>query len=552
MVEIIDPAGRGAASIFNPCQEAPIGMKLSGSGRGDFQSDITDLTFETFIADHFSANEYLEANHDVAAAGVDPLQHWLEHGVIEGRSPSPTLDVRRHLSAEELHKGKWKHFVWRGKDLYLRSKGMPGTTLNQVLRQGRHDPAILAAGALALENLREFDATDLADRDGINGDGIFASLPLRPDAVLIIPFLVVGGAEKFAANLTAALLASGMRTVAVLVTDQRFKDAPDLSSLSILKGFQEAQLIFWIDVCGAAYGSDTVLARALNAIRPRHTIVINSRVGLETIARYGRGLSQFSKLYCAYFGLGVQALGAPYGAYYPRRTLPFAAALTDNEATAAILRDLYGDLPGPGIIVLPPASPPIDDSTFQKRLMSQRKRVLSRKLPYRWLWISRIEPFKGTRILAKVARARPFDRFELFGPAEGSLESLGLDQPNIIHHGVLKDVSLADLSSYDGFLFTSLFEGMPNVVLEIAQHAVPMVLAKVGGIPYSFDERAVFLVETVDEDAAVKAICAALDRLLTLSADECEALAVEARHQALDRHSPDAFKRNVSKLIGDQ
>ncbi len=37
--------------------------------------------------DHFSADWYLQTYPDVAAAGIDPLQHYLAHGRIEGRLP---------------------------------------------------------------------------------------------------------------------------------------------------------------------------------------------------------------------------------------------------------------------------------------------------------------------------------------------------------------------------------------------------------------------------------------------------------------------------------
>jgi glycosyltransferase involved in cell wall biosynthesis len=508
---------------------------------------IVDLPFTKFVASYFDADEYLADNPDVSAARIDPLVHWMQYGAFEGRSATSRLEVRRQ-PPREYPGGRWTHFNWCGEDFYVRPKDMPSAILKQILKQGRLDPAISAAGPLALKNLRYVVATDLADRDGVHVDRVFASLPSRPDALLIIPFLVVGGAEKFSANLTAALRATGMQTVAVLITDQESKNAPDLNSLAILKGFQGAQLIFWKDICGHAYDSDVVLSRVLNAIRPQRIIVINSRVGLETIARFGRGLSQFSKLYCAYFSLGFEGLGATFGVYFPRRTWQFAVTLTDNEATAAILRDRYGDLPGPGIVVLPPETQPIDESTFQKRLLTQRARV--RELAKRWLWISRIEPLKGTHILAGLAKARPNDRFELFGPVEQSLESLGLDLPNIVHHGVLEDVPAAYLNSYDGFLFTSLFEGMPNVVLEMAQHAIPMVLAKVGGIPETFDDRAVCLVDMGDEESASISFCKALDRLATLSADEIEAIGLQTRRQALARHSPATFRQNVSKLFG--
>ncbi len=39
----------------------------------------------------FDARGYLEAYPDVAAAGLNPLTHFLQHGAREGRDPTPDL-----------------------------------------------------------------------------------------------------------------------------------------------------------------------------------------------------------------------------------------------------------------------------------------------------------------------------------------------------------------------------------------------------------------------------------------------------------------------------
>jgi hypothetical protein len=40
----------------------------------------------------FDTAWYLAANPDVAAAGVDPLQHYIDYGAAEGRDPNPLFD----------------------------------------------------------------------------------------------------------------------------------------------------------------------------------------------------------------------------------------------------------------------------------------------------------------------------------------------------------------------------------------------------------------------------------------------------------------------------
>jgi len=49
------------------------------------------------VAAEFDASFYLGQNPDVAASGVDPLEHFLSVGWREGRDPTPTFSVREYL-----------------------------------------------------------------------------------------------------------------------------------------------------------------------------------------------------------------------------------------------------------------------------------------------------------------------------------------------------------------------------------------------------------------------------------------------------------------------
>jgi len=45
----------------------------------------------------FDVAWYLASNPDVAAAGIDPAEHYLRHGAYEGRDPSPRFASRHYL-----------------------------------------------------------------------------------------------------------------------------------------------------------------------------------------------------------------------------------------------------------------------------------------------------------------------------------------------------------------------------------------------------------------------------------------------------------------------
>lgn len=510
-----------------------------------------DPQFRQFVKEAGDAAAYLEANPDVAAAGLDALRHWLEYGLEEGRE-FPGIEIRRRSMGTSCTQADWRRFTWRNESIAIRKRIIvPSQIIRQIMAQAHHDLAILAPGADAIPHLRQFQAPDLFDRDGIDVSRVFALVPERPSNVLIIPFLLSGGAEKYAADLVAALATASSGQTLVLVTAQTAEEAQGWQELSILAPLKQAMVVFWRDACRSFGGTNpATLARFLNALRPDRIIVINSDVGLEAVARFGRGLSQFSRLACAYFSISKNAIGAPYGARFPRRTLPFAMALTDNDPMAETLMRLHGEIQGPGIAVLPPRVPPADDARFAARLRS-RARPITAGAGRRWVWVSRVEPYKGTAILAELAKVRPADRFDIFGPHQADPHSLGLGLRNITLKGTLADVTKADFSAYDGFLFTSLFEGMPNVVLEMSQQAIPMVLAEVGGLRGTLDDTAaIFVRHGNNTKESVKAFSAALDRLAAMTAEEAATMVTAAHHQVLARHSPEAHAQGVATIFG--
>lgn len=510
-----------------------------------------DRALRDFLRDAFDPQSYLRLHPDLAGSGLDPLEHWLDSGLYEGRR-IPGLTLRRVSSPEAPGAGHLLRFSWRGETVVV-APALSQELLAQIRDQARHDPAVLAPGARAIGQLRQIEAADLADRDGLDVPAMLAAAPQRPATVLVLPFLLAGGAEKYAADLTDALTICGAGPVLVLVTDQTATEARGWEGIGTLAAFVGNDVRFWRDICGGpGHALPEVLARYLHALQPRLLIVVNSRVGLEAVARFGRGLSRAMRISCTYFSMGLDGVGAPYGTRYPRRTLPFAAALTDNDPMAERLRELHGAIPGPGIVLLPPRLIPLPEEDFAARLEARLGRPVSQAGPKRWVWVSRIEPLKGTAVLAALAAARPSDVFEVYGLMQADPAELGLSRPNILlHPPLMPGVMSADFGAYDGFLFTSLFEGMPNIVLEMSQLAIPMVLADVGGLRGTFDDdAALFVCHGADTAASTAAFGQALDRLAAMTPKAVAAMATAARRQAVARHAPEAYARAVRELFG--
>lgn len=51
------------------------------------------------VAEAFDAPYYTSTYADIASAGIDPYEHYLRYGWLEGRDPSPTFDTDAYLAA---------------------------------------------------------------------------------------------------------------------------------------------------------------------------------------------------------------------------------------------------------------------------------------------------------------------------------------------------------------------------------------------------------------------------------------------------------------------
>ena len=533
-------------------------MQYGGATLVVRRREDSDEEFLSFIKKHFSGEWYLTANPDLAAVKLDPWLHWIEHGIWENRKPSPSIEIHFVKDGQRQDNRFSREFVYRGEA--LRVLTLDEDILRQILEQGEIDPSVLAPGTLALPALRQIDAPDLWDRYGIDTATLFAPFQEKPKYVFIMNRLGVGGSEKYVSDIVHALRETGERSIAIIVTDQKEQEAGEWQSLAILRPLAGLSILFWPDACGGyrsydaagVFDSSAVLARLLNSLRPKHIFVSNTRMGFEAIARFGRGLSHFASLYCGYYVLGYRALGAPFALRFPPLTAPHATTVTDNEPVADILQQRYGQLHKKGIRVLNLRLKVIEDQEFSRRLIARKLRFSKRNHIARWVWISRLNMHqKGTAILAELAKIRPIDRFDVYGPQEWPLEQLGLAAPNIKYCGTLADVIAADLSNYDGFIFTSMFEGMPNVVVEVTNHAIPMILSNVGGLRNTFDETAVHFVDPHDDPLEMaKMFCPKMDCVRAMTPDTLEIRMRRMREQVLKVHHPDIYKRAVIELFG--
>jgi glycosyltransferase involved in cell wall biosynthesis len=174
----------------------------------------------------------------------------------------------------------------------------------------------------------------------------------------------------------------------------------------------------------------------------------------------------------------------------------------------------------------------------------------------RVLWASRLDMEKRPSLLpliaSRLSRSAPDVCMDVFGGSvsEGFSPRLLERLPNLRYHGPYDGFGSLPLSRSSIFLYTSLHDGIPNVILEAMSHGLAVIAPDVGGISEVVDgETGILLPSLADDrdmaDAYVKAI-----RRLVNDPDLIRTFAEKGKALVRSVHSPDAYKARVIDLFG--
>jgi glycosyltransferase involved in cell wall biosynthesis len=172
------------------------------------------------------------------------------------------------------------------------------------------------------------------------------------------------------------------------------------------------------------------------------------------------------------------------------------------------------------------------------------------------LWASRLDMEKRPSLLpliaSRLSRSAPDIHMDVFGGSVAErfnprmLERL----PNLQYHGPFDGFGSLPLSQSSIFLYTSLHDGIPNVILEAMSHGLAVIAPDVGSISEVVNgETGILLPSLADDrdmaDSYVQAI-----RTLVNDPDLIHSFAEKAQAFVRRVHSPDVYKARVADLFG--
>lgn len=407
-----------------------------------------------------------------------------------------------------------------------------------IARASRHEPLVSRAAKTKYVIFPPFHDSLHAAHEAIR-----ERLPAGEfGTVICIPWLRMGGADRLACLLAAAVRSIRPdERVLMLRTDNPHMERPDWLPEGIAA----------VDVSGLLKllpddAAEYVFYAMLRGLAAKRIINVNSRVCWRVFARFGDRMAREFNLYAYLFCWDQTPKGEKVG--YPREffsaTTPYLNALfTDSEYFRSELIRTYSppqDVAGKMFVLFTPAADAAWPVPAQK-LAQERRRPRPRVL-----WAGRFDRQKRFDIVIKIAAAAPDIDFLCWGSAvlDSPPRKTKLP-PNLVLNPPYRTLEELPLADSDLWLFTSDWEGMPNIMIEVAARGAALVGTSVGGVSELLDEKTGW---PVPAGSSVEVYVSTIRRALENAAERLDRAAA-LQKRATARYTFDVHNRALREIF---
>ena len=395
------------------------------------------------------------------------------------------------------------------------------------------------------EKLATMDTYDSLTIDHYRAGELYRALASQTtydtyDYVLIIPWLIKGGADMFSinyANYIKRLFPQlNILVVATLPVKPLWREKLD----------HDIDYVAFGEVTQHApdHIRERVFEQFIENSGCRYLHVINSEFGYDFIAShkdYIKGSGK--KVVATAFSESVDAEGKVFGyshTHVPKVYDICTLITSDNQALLTMWQEEYGFDPGK----LQLHRQPIEPSEHQPKPRHAR----TPGAPLSILWAARLSPEKLPELAVEIARALDPKsvRLTMYGSMSSDYRKMMRDLPaHVTYGGEFDGFNTLRPEAYDVYLYTSSFDGMPSSVIEAGMYSLPVIASAVGGIPEVIDESNGALVRPFDDQKGfIEAITA-----LAQNPDEAKKRGEALRETIEQQFNPLLFEERVKHMI---
>lgn len=316
------------------------------------------------------------------------------------------------------------------------------------------------------------------------------------DHVFLVPWLKRGGADLAVLNYIAALKERKSDKKIIVITTEN-TDSPWTSRLpENIKVIEFGKLYKF----QPEKNQENLLVEVLIQTKPKVIHNINSNLGYRVFTKFGQALNNNSKLFvcsfCEEISLEGRLVGYPF-MYLADCFQNLTAIFSDNQTFLNKLHYIYG-FDKKKLIV-----------HYQPMKISKPKRsdlTLAKVDHLNILWAGRLDRQKRPDLLIKIlekTKNKPY-KFHVYGYSlskdYGSVQQIKKFS-NAIFYGVYDGgIPALPTENYDVYLYTSEYDGIPNVLLEAISSGLVTVASNVGGISELIKNKEMgFLVDPFDD-----------------------------------------------------
>lgn len=375
------------------------------------------------------------------------------------------------------------------------------------------------------------------------------------DEVILLPHLNAGGAEKYIIQVVDSIISMSKGTRRVLVVSG--ESASSHSWVSKLpKGSQ------FIDVYNffprlSEGDRDKLVVRALLGLAAdgARLHIKASSFGYRVFGRYGLLLkTRFETVLYRFCDdrsvYGERWVANPWTLQFIRLNLGnLDLVITDCDWVRDSDLEIVGsEVEAKYKRIYAHTEPPISVTKVQK------------KINLRLLWASRISAQKRPellpRIMYELGKSMPNISLDVYGSMErGVPAEVVTGHPTVFYKGPFENWGQIPIESYDAFVYTAAFDGLPNVLLEAMASGLPIIAPNLGGISELADGgRNLRLVpDEVSDQKLVRYYVDAIKRVYEDVAETAEMVrngrAFIERQHSIQRHREDVSR--VFRLTGE-